>query len=114
MQQYPEHASAMLAAMRGAVAAAGPSSTKDLTPLRDHALATGVLADILAFLPVNERLQVGQVSKRWHIAQQQPSVWRDAGWHLTCHFYDQRAKLPLPLWLSERMSTVRCVSDWLL
>jgi hypothetical protein len=82
------------------------------TPQRDAALATGVLSSVLAFLPANERLQAGRVSKQWRVAMMQPSLWRDQGWHLTRHI-DRANVLPLPSWLCARLSVVRCSIDWL-
>jgi hypothetical protein len=76
-------------------------------------LVTGVLGGVLSFFPVDERLKAGRVSKQWRAAMMQPSLWRDQGWHLA-RYIDKANALPLPLWLRERLSVVRCSVDWLL
>jgi hypothetical protein len=74
---------------------------------------TGVLSGVLSFLPIDERLHAGQVSQHWRQELMDPSLWREQGWHLTRHI-DKADALPLPHWLRERLSVVRCLVEWLL
>jgi hypothetical protein len=91
----------------------GLSSSAAFARLRDAALVTGVLGGVLSYLPIADRLRAGGVSKQWRVAMMQPLLWRDQGWHLRNHV-DEANALPLPSWLRERLSVVRCSIDWLL
>jgi hypothetical protein len=93
--------------------ASSPVALLRLRRIRDAALATGVLSNVLSFLPIEERLREGQVSKHWRQEMQHPSLCRNVGWHLTRHVSKANA-LSLPPWLCARLSAVRCSVDWLL
>jgi hypothetical protein len=80
--------------------------------LRDQALVVGVVALVLSFLPVAERLQLGRVSRRWQSALQQPSLWRACGWLLPGQWQPQRVSLPRLV--RQRLGTLTCGVDWLL
>jgi hypothetical protein len=67
---------------------------------------------MLSFLPAEERLRSGQVNKQWRIAMMPPSLWSGQGWHFT-RYVNKANAFPLPPWLVERLSVVRCSTDWL-
>jgi hypothetical protein len=62
---------------------------------------------------VDERLKAGRVSKQWRQELHSPSAWLDAGWQLTRHVAKLNA-LPMPAWLRDHLSAVRCSVNWLL